>query len=274
MKGFLYFFLNRMFGKKKYYRFFLIMKNISIQGLNYRNTEIDKNGELVFINKVADYCRQNKKIVLFDVGANIGNYSKTLTEHFPAQTTIFAFEPFSVPYKKLAELSQAQKQIHPYQIGLSDKNENMVVYSSNEFSEIGGVYNRSFIFNDMPHDKQEVNQFKTLASFCEENKIEAIDFLKIDVEGHEFAVLKGAEPLLKNSAIDFIQFEFGAGNHFSRTYFMDFFELLEPNYVLFRLLKDDMIEIKGYNSELEMQILTYYVAVSKKHVSKFITHVN
>ncbi len=273
MKSFLYFFLNKMFGKKKYYRFFLIMKNISIQGLNYRNTEIDKNGELVFIDKVANHCKQNKKITLFDVGANIGNYSKTLTERFPAHSEIFAFEPFSVPFKKLAELAQSQKQIHPYQLGLSDKNEKMVVYSSDEFSEIGGVYNRSFIFHDMPHDKEEVNQFKTIASFCEENKIDTIDFLKVDVEGHELAVLKGAEPLLKRSAIDFIQFEFGAGNHFSRTYFMDFYELLEQNYVMYRLLKDGMVEIKGYNSDLEMQILTYYVAVSKKHVSKFTSHV-
>jgi FkbM family methyltransferase len=270
MKKILYYFLNKMFGKKRFYRFFLILKNIGIQGLNYRNTEIEKNGELVFINKISNYFKQQgKNIILFDVGANVGNYSKTLAEQFQADAQIFSFEPFSVPFKKLKELASTYKNIKPFQIGLSDKNEDLTIYSSDEFSEIGGVYNRSFIFHDMPHDKQEVNQFKTIDSFCNEHAIKHIHFLKIDVEGHELAVLKGASSFIENSQIDFIQFEFGAGNHFSRTYFMDFFNLLKKNYTIYRLLKDDMIEISAYNSELEMQILTYYVAISKNHASKF-----
>ncbi len=264
-----------MFGKKKYHHFFLILKNISIQGLNYRNTEIDKNGELFYINSIATYfANTTTDLVLFDVGANIGNYAKQLTSSFNKNATIYAFEPFSTPYNELQKLAKSNVNIKPFKIGLSDKNENLIVYSSDECSEIGGIYNRDFIFNDIPHNKQEINQFKTLDTFCEENKVNHINFLKIDVEGHEYPVLKGATSLIQTNKIDFIQFEFGAGNHFSRTFFMDFYHLLNKNYKLFRLLNDGFVEVVNYNSDLEMQILTYYVAVNKAHCDKFFKNVD
>ena len=45
----------------------------------------------------------------------------------------------------------------------------------------------------------------SLKNFCETNKIRSIDFLKIDVEGYEYDVLRGAKTLLKN--INFIMIE-------------------------------------------------------------------
>lgn len=269
MKRLIYYILQKRFGKKRYHRFFLILKNISLQGLNYRNTDIQQNGELFLINKIAAYYKNSKDIVLFDVGANIGNYSNVLQEAFPASAQIFAFEPFSVPFKELVKLSSTGSNIKPLQLGLSDKEEELIVYSSDEFSEIGGVYNRDVVFHETPHSKQEKSKFKTVENFCAENKIDHIHFMKIDVEGHELSVLKGASSFLDNSKIDFIQFEFGAGNYFSRTYLLDFFTLLKKNYNVYRLLKDGMVEIETYNSEMELQVLSNYVAVSKKHALKF-----
>lgn len=275
MKRIIYFFLDRMFGKKRYYRFFLVLKNIGLQGLNYRNTTIENNGELFFIRSISNYYKTHKeKLVLFDVGANIGNYSNVLAETFKDRATIYAFEPFSVPYIKLKELSGSHSQIIPYQIGFSDKNENLTIYSSDEFSEIGGVYNRDFIFHNIPHDKEEINRFVTIEFFCKENAINHIHFLKIDVEGHELSVLKGAVALLNNEQIDFIQFEFGAGNHFSRTYFMDFFNLMSEKYMFFRLLSDGLIKIENYNSEYEMQSVTNFVAIHKKHSDFFLSTIS
>ncbi len=275
MKRIIYFFLNHMFGKKRYYRFFLVLKNIGLQGLNYRNTTIEKNGELFLIQSISAYLKnKSKKLVLFDVGANIGNYSSVLAESFKERATIYAFEPFSVPFIKLNELSVSHSQIKPYQLGFSDKNEDLTIYSSDEFSEIGGVYNRDFIFHNIPHDKEEINRFVTVESFCKENTINHIDFLKIDVEGHELSVLKGASELLNNNQIDFIQFEFGAGNHFSRTYFMDFFTLMSEKYTFFRLLSDGLVKIENYNSEFEMQSVTNFVAINKKQVDSFLSTIS
>ena len=266
MKGIIYFFLNRMFGKKQHYRFFLILKNIGMQGMNFRNTDLHNNGELFLIKELSRHFEQSKEqTVLFDVGANVGNYSRQLLANFPAASVIHAFEPFSVPFSQLEAMQRSHPNLHAHRLGLSDKNEDLLMYSSDEYSEIGGVYNRDVIFKDM----QEMNPFVTIDSFCKRQNIPRIHFLKIDVEGHELSVLKGATTLLEQGSIDVIQFEFGAGNHFSRTYFLDFFNLLDPHYRLYRLLSDGLLEIKGYNSELDMQVLTYFVAVHKNSTVRF-----
>lgn len=273
MKKIIYYFLNKMFGKKKYQQFFLILKNISIQGLNYRNTDIFKNGEVYLIKQISTFY--NKKNithpVIFDVGANIGNYSKELNRYFKNNPTVYAFEPFSVPFKQLQKFAESNLAIKPINIGLSDQNQKLIVYSSDDNSEIGGVYDRSFMFDTIPHKVQEENQFTTLNDFCDVNKINQIHFIKIDVEGHELLVLKGASNFIENNLIDFIQFEFGAGNHFSKTFFMDFYKLLNNNYNLFRLVNDGLIEITHYNSDLEMQIVTNYVAINKQCSKEFLS---
>jgi hypothetical protein len=48
----------------------------------------------------------------------------------------------------------------------------------------------------------------TLDKFCSERSVKQIDVLKIDTEGFEFEVLKGATSMLDRKAIKFIYFEF------------------------------------------------------------------
>lgn len=263
MKIIIYYFLNKMFGKKKHQRLFLILKNIGIQGMNYKNTEIEKNGELNLINKISIYYKDLPNLILFDIGANIGNYSTVLAQKFTNNPKIFAFEPFSFPFKTLNNLSEIHSTILPFHFGFSDKEEKLIMFTSEGCSEIGGVYNRDFIFEDLQHNVQEESFFTTLDLFTNKHQISKINFLKIDVEGHEFAVLSGGKHLIETGKIDFIQFEFGAGNHFSRTFFMDFYNLLSPNYNLYRLLQDGLERVTNYNSEIEIQTLCYYVAINK-----------
>lgn len=270
MKKLIYRLLRWCFGKKQFYRFFLILKNISLQGLNYRNSDIRTNGELFLINELAHFYRNEKELILFDVGANAGHYSKILADTFKEQCTIYSFEPFSVPFSALKTLSGQYPMIKPQKIGLSDKEEELLLYSSEHYSEIGGLYDRNMVLKEVSLDKKELNRFKTISSFCDEKKISHIHFLKIDVEGHELHVLKGAASLLKNKHIDFIQFEFGSGNYFSKTFFLDFFEFLNQDYVLCFLLKNGLIKINEYHTDLEMQILTNFVAVHKSQAGRFL----
>ena len=48
----------------------------------------------------------------------------------------------------------------------------------------------------------------TLDRFCSERGVKQIDVLKIDTEGFDFEVLKGASSMLAQQAIKFIYFEF------------------------------------------------------------------
>lgn len=269
LKKIIYFFLESRFGKKRYHRFFLIMKNLGLQGLNYKSTDIDTSGEKYFIDTlVRFYSANNNKIVIFDVGANIGNYSKALLTSFKRNFHVYSFEPFSTPFKQLALIKSEFLTI--INKGLSSAKEELLIHTSDEYSEIGGVYNRTYAFSDIPHDKTEKCQFITIDDFCSENSIGKIHFLKIDVEGHELAVLQGAKKTIENGNIDFIQFEYGSGNLFSRTSFMDFHLILREKYKLYRLLKDGVVEIEKYSTDYEMFILTNFICIKKELVNDYI----
>ena len=252
------------------------MKNIGLQGLNYRNTSVQLNGELHLIKVIADfYSSYSTPLILFDVGANVGNYSKLLLTNFPDNSTIYAFEPFSIPFQKLTELQRNHSSLKIHQAGFSDKEEYRLVFSSEEYSEIGGMYNRDYLFKETPHEIEETSRFLTLDGFCAENKINHIQFIKIDVEGHELFVLKGAANLLQTHKIDIIQFEFGAGNHFSRTCFMDFYVLLDRSgYSMYRLLCNGLEKIARYSADYEMMIVTNFVAIKKDLSNDFFARKN
>jgi hypothetical protein len=81
--------------------------------------------------------------------------------------------------------------------------------------------------------------------------ITRIDLLKVDVEGHEHAVLDGARQLLDHGAVAVVQFEFGARNLASRTYLRDFVTLLGERYELFRVRPRGLARL-DYHTGAEM----------------------
>jgi hypothetical protein len=101
-------------------------------------------------------------------------------------------------------------------------------------------------------DHVETVKINTLDQFCVENKIQHVNLLKLDVEGHELNVLRGAANMLSKGAIDFIQFEFSAANIDSRTFFKDFYTLLKDDYQLYRILQDGIWPIQNYSESLEV----------------------
>ena len=92
----------------------------------------------------------------------------------------------------------------------------------------------------------------TLDNYCQKYGVEHIDFLKLDVEGHEFAVFKDAASMLKNVNIDRIQFEYGGCNIDSRVLLKDLFELLIGyGYHLFKIFPKRLELEKCYDQKIE-----------------------
>ncbi len=67
--------------------------------------------------------------------------------------------------------------------------------------------NRILLVRDSNSFEETLVQVTTLEIFCAENGIWQIDLLKIDVEGFEYDVLKGAQNVLKKGAVKAIQIE-------------------------------------------------------------------
>lgn len=129
--------------------------------------------------------------VIIDIGTNIGNHSiYWATQLNPKQ--IYAFEPIDTTFKILEKniaLNNLEETIKPYNIGLSDEKSTAII-SEYSNDNIGGTSITKCT------DKKGLSiKVDTLDNIkIPETKI---DFIKIDVEGHEILVLKGAEETLK-----------------------------------------------------------------------------
>jgi len=265
MKKIIFSILRPTFGSRKFRRFYEVLKNISFLGLNYRNTDPRSNGENFFISFVTRHIKPSEKnIIIFDVGANVGNYTLQLNHLSGKNRKIYSFEPFSAVYKELVKLSTIVSEFYPFQLGFSDKRESKKFFSSSSYSEVGGLYEKDFSDSGFSLDLSEEVFFDTIDEFCLDKNIPHIHFLKVDVEGHDYFVLCGAKRMIREEKIDFIQFEYGAANYLSKTYLFDFFKLLSPTYRVFRLLKNGAIEITDYNTDIEIHILCNYIAIRRK----------
>jgi FkbM family methyltransferase len=229
------------YGKMVFQRIGYIFYRIGLRIMNFENHGILENGEA---NVLKILKEEEPQPLIFDVGANVGLYVKAVQEVFQGRARIYAFEPSIYTFNKLRKNTEG---ISSYPFGFGSKNEKVDLY----YTELGSGHNSVYDRQVCNFKNKETVELRTIDSFCFENNIKYIDLLKIDVEGNELEVLKGAkETIIKN-----IQFEFGGTNIDSRTYFRDFWNLLHDKYNIYRIVKDGICEIKEY-SESANEIFT------------------
>ncbi|WP_018611008.1 FkbM family methyltransferase [Segetibacter koreensis] len=256
--------LLQMAGKIKNQQFFENLNQLTLTGLNIGggSNPLD-SGEKKALEYVYSKVHSQKNLVLLDVGANVGEYSILLKEVFGENAHIRSFEPSLKTFEKLTANIRNQPTIQLHNFGFGIENTRIPLYSDSEASGLASVYKRNLAHFNIDMKLNEEIEIKTLDSFCKDNNIDHIHFLKLDVEGHEIKVLEGASELLGENKIDFIQFEFGGCNIDSRTYFQDFYYLLKDKYTIYRIVKDGLYEIKKYKESYEAFITTNYLAERK-----------
>jgi len=137
--------------------------------------------------------KSNPFEICFDVGANCGQTAKTLNHLFP-EAKIYSVEPASETFKKLQAAVAHIPNITPIRTAVGDKE------GEGRLQIMGASVNSSLLTYNKPtgddrvHDEETV-PLKTLTRICEEHSISHIDFLKIDSQGFDLHVMRGAEPL-------------------------------------------------------------------------------
>ena len=165
--------------------------------LNIHNHMLD-----LFLEKT-----KNEEFVFFDVGCNAGSFIRAVKEK-NINAKIHAFEPHPYLFKYLKE-KYSNEIINEKCV--SNKDGNIIIHIPSVSVATSSIINRP-LFQDMK-SKQEIIELKTesvtIDSYMKNNKIENIDFIKIDVEGAEFFVFDGARKALKENKIICGQFEIG-----------------------------------------------------------------
>jgi FkbM family methyltransferase len=257
--------LKNKIGQKQYQNLFENFYTISMLGMNIGGgAETGSSGEKNVLLYIKEKLKKTNQLVIFDVGANIGLYTILLNEVFSEHSNILSFEPSKKTYNKLRINTSHIINTNLYNFGFGNSNTFLTLYYNQEESGLASVYERRLDHFNIKMDLKEEIEIKAIDSFCEENNIVHINFLKLDVEGHELSVLNGATKMLNSHKIDFIQFEFGGCNIDSRTYFQDFYYLLSKDFYIYRIVKDGLHKIDNYKEMYEAFSTTNYLAERKE----------
>lgn len=252
-------------GKLEEQPMFEKLYHLSLLGMNIGGTENpEESGEMRVLEYVQEKYQGQGNLVIFDVGANVGEYTRLVLKLFMDKAAIYAFEPSTEAYFDLVLNLGENENISLYNLGFSNQCGRQTLYSDVAGSGLSSLYQRRLNHLRVNMEPQEEIELSTIDAFCSEHHIERIHFLKLDVEGHELMVLQGAANMLSRRAIDCIQFEFGGCNIDSRTFFQDFYYLLKDDYHIFRVLKDGLVLLSDYKEHDERFLMTNFLAERKE----------
>jgi len=146
--------------------------------------------------------------IFFDVGANDG-HAITRARHDFGSCRIISFEPHPKTFRQLTDNMANIPNVELLNVALgSEVGEKMMFeYDNSKINSLIPDAQYAVRFNKDASRQIRVDG-TTIDRFCSDRHIKKIDILKIDTEGYDFEVLKGATSMLAQRAIRFIYFEF------------------------------------------------------------------
>jgi len=208
-------------------------------------------------------CRRSPTV--FDVGANVGDWSELLKQSLP-DSRIFQFEPSPTCHPFIERRRLTNSTLVPCALGEA---KGKVIFNYCTDADVSASIHKR---RDTPFKSRAYRQMEvpvdTLDNIISEHCIDFVDFLKMDAEGHELFVLRGAKISFAARRIGALSFEFGSSNVNSRTYFRDFWEILsESGFSIARVTPGgQLVSIDEYYEDLEyFRGATNYIAMLTNH---------
>lgn len=200
-------------------KYFIINQKNSDENLNQFKKEKKISNDYKFDSEQKEQLLVRNLVkegmTIFDVGAHLGKYTKLFSLLVGEKGKVFTFEPTKKSFLHLHNSIEENNcfNVKLYNNAVYDRNTKIIFNEfPSEYSSCNSIgkpqmENPKNINEYVPIiNSSEVNAI-SLGDFLVENKIQKIDYLKIDVEGAEIFVLKGLEKFLQEKSINFIQFE-------------------------------------------------------------------
>jgi FkbM family methyltransferase len=256
-----------IFGRKSMQLINDLILSLSLKGKGYMNYGSFKDsGEKFFINLIKEEINLS-----LDIGANVGNYTKMLLSD--TNSKVISFEPLPKAFEELKEVkSNFQDRLEIHNIAIGVKDEILELSYGTEKSEkaslIKNLEKISFIQGE---NKNKISvQVRQLDYFQSYFKNKVIDFIKIDTEGFEYEVLKGAKNILEIHRPKFIQVEFNWHQLIKKQTLYNLSELINFSDV-FKILPhgNKLLHIDPFRPENNIYHLSNYVFIRKDISDKY-----
>ena len=162
---------------------------------------------------------------------------------------IYAFEPSPAAYQHLFQRFKNDPQVVTVNLALGAAPGTGQLWSDTPGSGLASLYQRDLRHIRGALDRSEAIPIATLDTWCAENLV-VPDAVKLDVEGHELAVLRGAEQTL--STVRIVQFEFGGAAIDAGCYWRDYWYFFaERGFTIFRMSPSGIVPISNYSERDE-----------------------
>ncbi len=232
---------------------FIQLASTRLQGKGWGAGTIKKEFSCAasFFEKVPSLC--------VDIGGNKGLYTEEIYSRF-SQCKIIIFEPSISNFNILHSKFSKNENIIVEQKAISNIQSETTLYSDKDGSGLASLTKRRLEhFGITFENTEQVLVIKFEDYWKNQLDSASIDFVKLDIEGHELDALNGFGDALKS--IKVIQFEFGGCNIDTRTYMQDFWYFFtKNNFELYRITPFGKIKISKYRESDEIFSTTNFLA--------------
>jgi FkbM family methyltransferase len=224
---------------------------------------LSANGEALIQRHFLHACAKSRvRPVIFDVGANVGEWTHSLLQSHAVHAgatalEVHCFEPVPSTFSALTRrLNAFRESILFVQKAVSHS-------SGVATMAIAGPLKGTNSLHDDGTGSRWINvELCTVDDYCEQKAIPMIHYLKCDAEGHDANVLYGAQRLLNEGRIMTFQFEYNHRWVYSRHYLRDIFERVKGlPYRLGKITPVGLELYKEWHPELERFFEVNYAVV-------------
>lgn len=225
--------------------------------------DLKTDGEADLQGWALDLVPDGRRFHVVDVGANVGEWSRSLLETAERHERMDAidlhtFEPTADTFEQLAK-SLDHPAVSHQRAAVSDRPGKVTLHTVGAGGRWNSIYEIAGV-----HSTHETVVTTTLDIYSRDAGLDRIDLLKIDTEGHDLAVLNGARGLFRQGRIGIVQFEYNHCWIYARQFLRDAFELLTPlGYQLGKLTPRGVLFYSSWEEELETFTQAQYVACAK-----------
>ena len=167
-----------------------------------------------FLKNFADHVlNKDKRLIVVDIGANDGWFAKSIFRFSP-HAKVISFEPLKSQQAKLALIKKQYPNFSCFSSAVGDKECSMTIteYKTSGLSSLRRINSAYSYFEGSGFSEEVVNEYRVDVVTLDKQLSEMLSeqdkvVLKIDTQGYELEVLKGACALMKRGAVKCILIE-------------------------------------------------------------------